>query len=147
MAELASDDRNKVHDVLLALQKSLSRVSRDSVSNSENANRAMALITGDVKFSFTLKCDLQDKDNLVLQKEGPIELHLDGIVTTDLDVQDITQKSEDIDSASKSDVFASKSVLDELLVELGTDEESAVEVIKELIRQREEKKSKLPDIE
>lgn len=104
MDNLHSDHKNKVHEVLLALQKSLSRVSRDSAD--KKRGDAYALITGDVNFSFTLKCDLEEDHNLVLQKEGAIELHLDGSIVTDIDVQDVLAepKLQDAESTTQTPV-------------------------------------------
>lgn len=92
----SSEEKNKVHEVLLALQKSLSRVSRDSADKKKGD--AYALITGDVNFSFTLKCDLEEDHNLALQKDGAIELHLDGSIATDIDVQDVLADSDSKDA-------------------------------------------------
>lgn len=91
MDNLHSEQKNKVHEVLVALQKSLSRVSRASADKKKGD--AYALITGDVNFSFTLKCDLEDGHNLTLHKDGAIELHLDGSIATDIDVQDVLADS------------------------------------------------------
>jgi len=82
----ANPPQNKLHEVLIALQKSLSRVSRDSVRTEKE--QALALINGDVNFSFTLKCDLAADDLLVINKTGDIELQMSGIITTDLEVKD-----------------------------------------------------------
>lgn len=69
---------------LIALQKTLSRVSRDSAH--VPADQARALIVGNVTFDVDLRCDLRDDGKLALESEGAVGLRLSGKIATDLGI-------------------------------------------------------------
>ncbi|WP_339891828.1 hypothetical protein [uncultured Alteromonas sp.] len=71
-------------DLLLALQKSISRVNK--ASSNVDSSQARALITGTVSFNLTCKCEMLDTDKLIVNDEGSIELSLAGKIDTDIGV-------------------------------------------------------------
>ncbi|KHT61671.1 hypothetical protein RJ45_21400 [Photobacterium gaetbulicola] len=72
-----------LEQVLIALQKSISRV--NSMSSKVPPSQARALILGDIDFDISLKCD-QDGDKLRISNSGGISLNLKGIINTDMDI-------------------------------------------------------------
>jgi len=85
-----------VDRILLALQKSLSRVNRDSATVPHD--QARSLITGDVDFRLSCRCDLKSGDKLVLNAAGEITLDLSGHINIDLGT---IRLDEDKDAATE----------------------------------------------
>lgn len=69
--------------VLLGLQKSISRVNRDSAS----VEGARALIVGDLEFSLSVSGDYADGDRIAVRPDGAIRLTLSGTINADVRVQ------------------------------------------------------------
>ena len=80
-----------VDRLLVALQKTLSRVSRDSASVPEG--KARSLIVGNVDFSVDLQCELEEGEQLRMDPEGSVYLQLSGRLATDHDVQAVGEDS------------------------------------------------------
>lgn len=80
-----SADAATLERFLLALQKTLSRVSRDSAA--VPAGQARALISGPVAFDAELRCELDGEDRLGVSREGAVLLRLSGRVATDVGVR------------------------------------------------------------
>lgn len=76
----AAGTRN-LDDVLTALQKTFSRLSRDAAKVPEG--QALALIDGPINFELKLRTDV-DGDVLIQSSDGAIELSLEGTLTTDI---------------------------------------------------------------
>ena len=75
-----------VDEFLLALQKTLSRVSRDSAQ--VPTGQARSLIVGSVAFEVTLRCSLDVRqDRLLLTDEGGESLKLAGQIAADVGVK------------------------------------------------------------
>ncbi len=70
--------------LLLALQKTLSRVNKASAKVPEG--QARSLIVGDVGFSLSCKCNLTSGDKVSLDNDGLITLSLSGHINTDIGV-------------------------------------------------------------
>lgn len=70
--------------LLLALQKTLSRVSRDSAS--VPADQARALIVGPVSFDLSVRCRFAQPDELVLDSQDGWPLRLSGQISPDVGV-------------------------------------------------------------
>lgn len=81
----AEDTPLTLEAVLIALQKTFSRVSAQSAEVPEE--QARALVTGPVQFSFSLKLDPQG-DSLHLSPRGNIEMNLSGTIDTDVRITD-----------------------------------------------------------
>lgn len=81
--EISPIQDNTLEQVLIALQKSISRV--NSISNNVPPNQARALILGDIDFDLSLKCD-QDGDKLRISNSGGISISLKGIINTDMEI-------------------------------------------------------------
>ncbi|NMP33394.1 hypothetical protein HII17_17745 [Thalassotalea sp. M1531] len=92
MAEREGENSETLSAFLLALQKSISRVSRDSALKEGESGRANALITGDINFAFSMKCDLETDGVIRLNREGAIALNMDGVVTADIDLVDLDEQ-------------------------------------------------------
>ncbi|MEO0796253.1 MAG: hypothetical protein AAFX93_13880 [Verrucomicrobiota bacterium] len=89
-----------VDTFLVALQKSLSRVSRDSAD--VGPNQARALIAGSVAFDVSLRCNLEplsEKLYLTESNEG-YSLKLVGSINTDLDIEVYDSAGEEETTAS-----------------------------------------------
>jgi len=83
---------NTLDNLLIALQKTLSRVNR--ASSGVGAKQARSLIVGDVDFNLTCKCDLANDDKLVLNDVGNIALNLSGHINTDIGVVRLEEESD-----------------------------------------------------
>ncbi len=70
-----------LEDVINALQKSFSRVSRDSAKVEDSD--ALALIIGQVEFDIQVKLS-PNSDRLLVDTNGIINLGLKGIIDTDI---------------------------------------------------------------
>lgn len=68
-------------DLLVNIQKSLSRVSARSASIPEE--QARSLIHGDVNFSIDLKVD-GEGDKVIVRKDGQVNLSMSGRISTDI---------------------------------------------------------------
>ena len=90
----AEGDEPTVDRMLIALQKTLSRVSRDSASVPEG--QARALITGSVQFELEVKCSLIEGEKLLLDEERGRPLKLSGQIAADIGVE----LTEGVDNAS-----------------------------------------------
>lgn len=74
---------------LIAVQKSLSRVSRDTGRHQrQRPDGAHAIITGNVEFEVTLECALAEDERLVLVDSGGRPLRLKGNVSVDVGITD-----------------------------------------------------------
>ncbi len=82
--------------LLVALQKSLSRVNR--ASSRVDVTQARSLIVGDVAFNLACKCDLSEGDKLTLNDVGSVSLNLSGHINTDIGV---VRLKEETDAATK----------------------------------------------
>ena len=82
--------------LLLALQKTLSRVNRESSNVAEGKPRS--LIVGDVDFNLSCRCNLASGDKLELNDKGGITLDLSGHINTDIGV---VRLEEDNDASSE----------------------------------------------
>ena len=92
-AEPARPAEPTVDQFLLALQKTLSRVSRASAN--VPAGQARSLIVGSVSFDVTLRCSLNVKeDRLMLMSEGGDPLKLAGQISADVGVK-LDKEAED----------------------------------------------------
>lgn len=81
--EIHLKEENTLEHVLVALQKSLSRV--NSMSSKVPKNQPRALIIGDLNFEISLKCE-QDEDKLrVTGGSGGIDISLKGVINTDIE--------------------------------------------------------------
>ena len=73
---------NTLNKMLIALQKSLSRVSAGSKDvPSENAR---ALIMGNVEFELTVNVEPEGEDYLVYRPAGNVQLKLTGVIQQDI---------------------------------------------------------------
>lgn len=72
--------------VVLALQKTFSRVSAETAT--VEASRARALVTGRVAFSLRLSAEMDGEDRLVATPEGSLALELSGSIETDVRVRE-----------------------------------------------------------
>jgi len=79
--DIATSAAPILDDVLIALQKSLSRVS--CASSLVPDHHARALISGDVNFSIELRVDNLG-DRLLLNRDGDIKLSMNGKITPDI---------------------------------------------------------------
>ena len=75
------EKRLTLDDVVVALQKSFSRVSGRSAEVPRESPRAM--VTGQVSFEISLKVD-PDEDFLYLNANGAIDMRLSGVIDTDV---------------------------------------------------------------
>ena len=91
-------------DVMIALQKTFSRVSASSANVPEEDSRA--LITGSVAFELSLKVDLDEKDHLLLNSRGTIDVKLTGTIETDIrdDIRDDEAGTEPQEAEPKQEV-------------------------------------------
>jgi hypothetical protein len=80
---MADDARppNELGNVLVSLQKSFSRVSRDSAG--VPAHQARALVVGKVAFEMSFKCETSD-GALLVTDSGGIALRLTGTIDVDI---------------------------------------------------------------
>jgi hypothetical protein len=83
-AKAPDADDPTVDQFLVALQKTFSRVSRDSAEIPEGDARA--LIMGPVEFEVSVPCAL-DGDRLMLMSTGGTALRLKGTISPDLGVE------------------------------------------------------------
>ena len=74
-----------VDDFLIALQKTLSRVSRESAK--VPSEQARSLITGNVAFDVDLKCSLGAGQKLMLNDETGAPLRLSGQLSSDIGIE------------------------------------------------------------
>ncbi|RWX56225.1 hypothetical protein [Photobacterium chitinilyticum] len=72
-----------LEQILVSLQKSISRVNESSSSVAKD--RARALIIGDLNFELDLKCNLE-ADKLKQSNDGGISINLKGTINTDIQV-------------------------------------------------------------
>jgi len=87
-----NDDASPIlDDVLIALQKSLSRISNATAQ--VDPEHACALISSDVDFSIELQVD-NEQDRLLLNKDGAIKLSMSGKITPDIRSVSEEQTSE-----------------------------------------------------
>lgn len=91
-SDQAKDDQPTVDRMLIALQKTLSRVSRDSAKVPEG--QARAIITGNVSFELEVKCSLTSGEKLLLDEERGRPLKLTGQIAADVGVQ-LVEEGED----------------------------------------------------
>ena len=77
---------------LVALQKTLSRVSRDSATVSPD--QARALIVGNVRFEVDLRCALREDEKLELRESGGFPLHLGGSIASDVGIELLEETSD-----------------------------------------------------
>lgn len=75
-----------LEQVVLALQKTFSRVSAHTARVS--GHRARAMVTGKVGFSMRLGVAMHEDDRLVATPGGPIALELSGTLETDVRVEE-----------------------------------------------------------
>jgi len=85
-----SDNAETLDMLLLALQKTLSRVSRDS--SNINPGAARSLIAGNVAFTLSCRCDYAEGDHILLKENGGVEMSLSGKINTDISVENVTEK-------------------------------------------------------
>jgi len=93
--EAHSDGTPLLDDVLIALQKSLSRVS--NLTSKVPESQARAMISGSVAFSIELQVNSRN-DTLVLNRDGDIKISMSGQITPD-----IRSVSEDDKEGSSND--------------------------------------------
>lgn len=86
------DDQPTVDRMLIALQKTLSRVSRDSADVPEG--QARSIITGNVSFELEVKCSLISGEKLLLDEERGRPLKLTGQIAADVGVQ-LSEEGDD----------------------------------------------------
>lgn len=89
MAKNKIEEKPTLNDVLVAFQKSFSKVSRDSKGQDEN--EARALITGAVNFEMELGVDYGDDKRIHYNPKGCIKLKLNGEIETDVRVKEISE--------------------------------------------------------
>lgn len=77
---------------LVALQKTLSRVSRDSAE--VPPDQARALIVGEVSFGVELRVRLRDDEKLELDEEAGVPLQLSGRITSDVRVELLEESAD-----------------------------------------------------
>lgn len=85
MMPLKTDDSQHEHTLdklLIALQKSISRVNENSAKVSDD--KARAIISGNIGFEISCNCRLVDDDKLELCDQG-IEISLKGQINPDID--------------------------------------------------------------
>lgn len=75
-------DNPTLDDLLIALQKSISRVNRRSVDVPEGDARA--IITGNLRFSLALRLSHGDEDKLYLDDQGGVECSINGAIDPDI---------------------------------------------------------------
>ncbi len=76
-----SQDAISLDDLLINIQKALSRVSQRTASVPESD--AKSVIYGDVDFSIELKVEGED-DRLLVKKDGSVNLSMSGKISTDI---------------------------------------------------------------
>lgn len=86
--EVPRDNKLSLDDVVIALQKTFSRVSARSAS--VPSEQARALVTGQVDFTLSLQVDPQE-DYLLLNPKGSVELNLSGSIDTDIRTEEETE--------------------------------------------------------
>jgi len=86
--EESQEKKLTLDDVVIALQKTFSRVSARSAS--VPSDQARALVTGQVNFAFSLKVDPQE-DFLHPTPKGSVELNLSGTIDTDIRSEEETE--------------------------------------------------------
>jgi hypothetical protein len=79
-------DAPSLERVVLALQKTFSRVSAQTARVEER--RARAMVTGTVAFSMRLGVAMDDDDRLLATPGGPISMELNGTLDTDVRVRE-----------------------------------------------------------
>lgn len=82
-----------LEDVIVALQKSFSRVSTTSAL--VPPEHARALVVGQVGFELTLRVEPENDNRLLYNSVGPMELKLTGQINTDI-------RSESLDEQQRS---------------------------------------------
>jgi hypothetical protein len=82
-----AEEAPSLEEVVIALQKTFSRVSTSTAQVAEH--RARAMVTGKVAFKMNLAVAMGDDDRLLTSAEGPIALELSGTLDTDVRVQEL----------------------------------------------------------
>jgi hypothetical protein len=85
--KMESKGKITLDEVIVALQKSFSRVS--TASAELPAENARAMVTGLVNFDISLKVEAE-KDYLRLDADGAIDLRLSGKIDTDIRIEEDT---------------------------------------------------------
>ena len=91
MSEQGNADAPALEDIVLALQKTFSRVS--AATAEVPASQARALVVGQVDFEISLRAAPHDVDHLVQEENGPIQLVLKGRIDTDIRVSEDVEDS------------------------------------------------------
>ncbi len=86
---MAKKDRISLESALITLQKSFSRVSRESSKVKED--KAQALIVGNVTFELEFNADVED-DHIYLNDEGTVRMKFNGDVETDIRISEDNKK-------------------------------------------------------
>ncbi len=74
--------------LIIALQKSISRVNRDTAKATENdTNAAFASLSGNIVFELKCKCEMDESDKIILSEKGSIEINLSGQIDPDIGVE------------------------------------------------------------
>ncbi|MEM6259539.1 MAG: hypothetical protein AAF711_05560 [Planctomycetota bacterium] len=74
-----------LEDIVLALQKSFSRVSRESGSfQSDHPDEAVAFVEGPIKFAITMKLSPDGNDRLTYNEQGGLETTIEGVINPDI---------------------------------------------------------------
>lgn len=87
------ETQNTVDRLLLSLQKSISRVSRDSANI--DSDKAHSLIVGDIDFSISFKCNMISDDRLLVQGDGAISLSLSGRIDADVGIKNLKETPDE----------------------------------------------------
>lgn len=85
--------QNTVDRLLLSLQKSISRVNRDSANI--DSDKAQSLIVGDIDFSISFKCNLISDERLLVKDDGTITLSLSGKIDTDVGIKNLEETTDE----------------------------------------------------
>ena len=82
----SGSDTQALETALIALQKTLSRVSRDTAPiHTKNRDDACAIMVGPVQFHLSVATRLNTAEQrLLLDRSGPITLELTGTIQTDV---------------------------------------------------------------
>lgn len=79
-------DSLPLEEVVIALQKTFSRVTQRTKENKDDSvYKTTAMIVGDINFEMTVKVSPED-DCLIFDKIGSIDIKLSGVI--DLDISD-----------------------------------------------------------
>lgn len=103
--EGAPDAQVQLHEAIINLQRSFSRVSRDTAKQSlENPDKALAYVIGNVNFSLSLNVRME-KDTIVIDEASDSCLSLDGTIRCDIRSVD---ESEWVEAEEASDAEGDK---------------------------------------